>query len=292
MKHYRLIASLFVLTILLTACNLPGGENISEEDAVRFAQETLQAQMDAQNQQQAQDQAAPPADQPPAAQPPAGDAATPTETLIPATPTITLTPTSAVPMVSVSTATNCRNGPGIPYDIVGSLSPGQNGNIAAQSSVNNYVLIQNPAGGPNCWLWLQHATITGDISSLPVVTPPPSPTPTFTPTPEIDWTGTWNTDADGAVTMNITQTGNSVSGSGTGGGVTVTINGTVSANGMTVSGTYSTNLGGSGSFTWQLIGGSMDQFNGNYQQTLPAAGNGPWCGGRNGAGLPATCLGP
>lgn len=289
MKQYRLIASLFILAMIVTACNLPGDGNISEEDAVRFAQETLQGQLDAENQQQPQDQAQPPADQPAAE-----EAATPTETLIPATATITLTPTPAVPMVSVSTATNCRNGPGIPYDIVGALSPGQNGVIAAQSSVNNYVLIQNPSGGPNCWLWLQHATISGDISSLPVVTPPPSPTPTFTPTPEIDWTGNWTTSDDGVTTysMSVTQTGNSITATLNSGAVTLTATGTLSANGMTVTGSYSATSGTAGSFTWQLIGGSMDQFNGNYQQTAPAAASGPWCGGRNGAGLPATCLGP
>ncbi|KAA3648309.1 MAG: hypothetical protein DWQ07_04770 [Chloroflexi bacterium] len=290
--RYRLVASLFVLTVLVTACNLPGSENISEEDAVRFAQETLQAQLAAENQQQAQDQAAPPADQAPADQPPAGDTTPPTETPIPATPTITLTPTSAVPMVSVTTATNCRNGPGIPYDIVGSLSPGQNGNIAAQSSVNNYVLIQNPAGGPNCWLWLQHATITGDISGLPVVTPPPSPTPTFTPTPTIDWSGAWNhsDDGGGPYTMNITVTGNSLSGAFTAGN-NFTISGTISADGMSVSGTITdTTLATSGPFTWFIVPGSNNnQFNGNGDI---GAGSFGWCGWRNGAAMPVPCANP
>ncbi|KAA3648311.1 MAG: hypothetical protein DWQ07_04780 [Chloroflexi bacterium] len=294
MKHYRLVATIFILALLVGACNLPGGGTISEADAVRFAQETLQAQLDA-GEVQPQEQAQAPEDQAPADQPPAGDTAPPTETPIPATLTITLTPTSAVPMVSVSTATNCRTGPGVPYAITGALSPGQNGIVAAQSSVNNYVLIQNPSGGANCWLWLQHATITGDISGLPVVTPPPSPTPTFTPTPMIDWSGSWMLDNDngfGSYPLVITQTGNSISAVATAAGETATITGTVSADGRTVTATWSNTLGESGTLTWQLVPGTVDQFTGNAQITVPGPGSQASCGFRNGAGKPNPCLGP
>ena len=286
----RLISSLLILTVLISACNLPGGENISEEDALRFAQETLQAQLDAPDQQPL-DQAQPPADQVPADQQvPATSTATP----LPLTPTITLTPTSSIPMVSVSTATNCRTGPGIPYEIIGALSPGSFAIIAAQSSVNNYVLIQNPAGGPNCWLWLQYASITGDISGLPVVTPPPSPTPTFTPTPMIDWSGSWNhsDDGGGPYTINIAVTGSSLSGSFAAGGSNFTVAGTISPDGMSVSGTLTdTTAVTSGPFNWFIVPGSNNnQFNGNGDTGVGATFG--WCGWRNGAVMPVPCLGP
>ena len=52
---------------------------------------------------------------------------TPTETLTPTqtlTATVTLTPTPLVPLISVSTPTNCRNGPGKVYDMEGALLVG------------------------------------------------------------------------------------------------------------------------------------------------------------------------
>ena len=92
------------------------------------------------------------------------------------TPTFTLTPTT--PMVSVSVNTNCRNGPGDPYDLVGSLQVGQNAEVVGQVSGGGYWIVRLP-GNPAapCWLWSKYATVTGNWQVLPVVTPPPTPTP-------------------------------------------------------------------------------------------------------------------
>ena len=100
------------------------------------------------------------------------------------TPTITLTPspvftaTSVVPQISVSVATNCRVGPGRVYDRVGGLLVGQVAEVVGRNASSNYWYIRNPSrSGGFCWLWGEYATVTGNVSALPVVTPPPTPTP-------------------------------------------------------------------------------------------------------------------
>jgi len=104
------------------------------------------------------------------------------------TPTPTPTPTStpAVPMVSVSSTTNCRTGPSTDYDIISSLGVGQTAEVVGKYSGGNYWVIKTPGGAGNCWLWGQYATITGNTDKLPEMIPPPAPptdVPTKKPTP-------------------------------------------------------------------------------------------------------------
>jgi hypothetical protein len=106
---------------------------------------------------------------------------TPTSTL---TPTPSSTPTPAVPLISVSVPTNCRSGPGKVYDYRGALLVGEITEVVARDATGNYWYVRNPDSAGNfCWLWGNYATISGNISVLPIYTPPPTPTPTFTPTP-------------------------------------------------------------------------------------------------------------
>lgn len=106
---------------------------------------------------------------------------TPTVSL---TPTITLTPTPLIPLISVSVATNCRNGPGKVYDRVGALLVGETAEVFGRDPGSNYWYIRNPKGSPAfCWVWGNYATLTGPFLLLPILTPPPTPTPTFTPLP-------------------------------------------------------------------------------------------------------------
>jgi hypothetical protein len=106
---------------------------------------------------------------------------TPSLTLSP-TPIFTFTP--VVPLISVSVPTNCRVGPGIPYNRVGALLVGEVAEVVGRLPARNYWIIRNP-DRPNetCWLWGEYATVTGNTDVLPIFMPPPSPTPTFTPTP-------------------------------------------------------------------------------------------------------------
>ena len=80
------------------------------------------------------------------------------------------------PMLSVSVNTNCRSGPGLKYPITGSIvTNGSFEVVARPASSDPYVIIKNPGGGADCWAWLEHATITGDISTLPTVAVPTIP---------------------------------------------------------------------------------------------------------------------
>lgn len=100
---------------------------------------------------------------------------TPTETL---TPTPVFTSTSVIPQISVSVPTNCRVGPGKVYDRVGALLVGEVAEVVGRDPIGNYWYIRNPDQTNGfCWLWGEYATLTGNITILPVYTPPPTPTP-------------------------------------------------------------------------------------------------------------------
>jgi uncharacterized protein YgiM (DUF1202 family) len=144
------VALIIALTILSSACNLPGG-------------------------QAPVDQNVPPGDQQP---PPPAASNTPEFTFTPSnTPLPTLTFTPQVPMVSVSVDTNCRTGPGTQYDKVGVLHVGETAEVVGQAPYGGSWIIKNPDGSGTCWLWDQYATVIGNTQGLPVYDVPPTPTP-------------------------------------------------------------------------------------------------------------------
>ena len=104
---------------------------------------------------------------------------TPTRTSTPTlTPTATETPTPLPPMASVSLATNCRKGPGAAYAMVVALQPGQVAEVSARSTAGDFWYVANPdQPDEHCWLWGEHASIEGDVSTLPEFTPEPAPIP-------------------------------------------------------------------------------------------------------------------
>ena len=118
---------------------------------------------------------------------PIGSVESPTATLTPLptlSPTATLSPTPLftatpiVPQISVSVATNCRVGPGRVYDRVGALLVGQVSEVVGRDGTGAYWYIRNPNQSNGfCWLWGEFATVTGNVTVLPVYTPPPTPTP-------------------------------------------------------------------------------------------------------------------
>ena len=94
-------------------------------------------------------------------------------------PTAVLTSTPLVPLISVSVATNCRVGPGRAYDRVGALLVNESAEVVGRDAAGTYWYIRNPDSSNGfCWLWGEYATLSGNISVLPVFTPPPTPTPT------------------------------------------------------------------------------------------------------------------
>lgn len=191
--RFRGIVLIIPLLFLLIGCNLPGGASVPDANAVATAvqgtliaqtlqsleanqqaaqQQAQQQQQQNQGQQNQQDQQQQP----------------PTLTFTPTwTPEPTFTHTPSVPMVSVSVDTNCRFGPGKPFELLGALLVGEQTEIIARDPSNVYWYVKNPDRGGFCWLWGYYATTTGDIASLPVFTPMPTPTFTPTPTPIIDF---------------------------------------------------------------------------------------------------------
>ena len=170
-KRFLTIAGLILLTIA-SACNLPGGPG-GTTPATSVPVDTQVAQMVAAT-ETAQAQVANQA----TASMAALATNTPQFTFTPSlTPTLTFTFTPSVPMVSVSVATNCRSGPGNLYSILGVLATGQSAQVVGQNTQSGYWIIQLPSQGGTCWLWNQYATVTGNTSGLPLISPPPTPTP-------------------------------------------------------------------------------------------------------------------
>jgi hypothetical protein len=96
------------------------------------------------------------------------------------TPTPQVTNTPLPPMASVSVQTNCRNGPGSEYDVLGIMNVGETAEVVGKSLyADNWVikLPSNPA--ITCTIWGQYATVIGDTAALPVINPPPTPTGGF-----------------------------------------------------------------------------------------------------------------
>jgi len=106
------------------------------------------------------------------------------EPIFTSAPIITVTPSKVI--VTVSANTNCRSGPGIDYDIVGALTIGQQTEVVGKSSTTNYWIINNPNASGTCWLWGEHATITGDTAALQEYAVPPTITPLAALSPVID----------------------------------------------------------------------------------------------------------
>ena len=100
------------------------------------------------------------------------------------TATPAFTPTSSIPLISVSVDTNCRSGPGKVYDMEGALLVGEIAEVYGRDPTNNYWYIRNPDADPEfCWVWGKYATLIGPALLLPAFTPPPTPTATLTPLP-------------------------------------------------------------------------------------------------------------
>lgn len=106
--------------------------------------------------------------------------ALPTDTPLPpaptSTPTLAFTHTPSAPQLSVSVDTNCRTGPGRIYDYVGALVVGERAEPLGRDAGSGYWYVRL-SSGTMCWLWGEYATVSGDVSQLPVFTPPPTPTP-------------------------------------------------------------------------------------------------------------------
>jgi len=111
---------------------------------------------------------------------------TPTETPTPTQASVLLaTPTKAPVILAASGTTahiltnaNCRSGPSVAFPIVFTTQTGEDLNILARTESGDYLLVAYPKDpGLSCWLSSFYADIRGDLSALPVTTPPITPIP-------------------------------------------------------------------------------------------------------------------
>ena len=274
---------ILLLVLLLSACHLPTSSQV-DRVALGLAQ-TGVARTQAALTQADRDAGSGPG-QP--VQEAAAPVVPPTATLTArplATATQTLTPTLSPPMVTVSCNTNCRTGPGDPYEIVGALLEDEQAEVIGISSDGGTWIIQNPDGDGECWLWGYYASVSGPIEGLPVRTPPPTPTPQFT------WAGAWTSYhavpgdwlfVEQALTVTVSgQTFNGVLDLGF--GDTRILTGTISEDYLSVSGSW-TSAFNQGNFKFYALG--TNQFQGfDYDTKLWE-----WCGARGGAARPSPCL--
>lgn len=163
---FPLICLLVTGALILSACNLPGG-NATAEAAPPTESFTETATRE-------------PAATPTEALPTETPTVTATETRVP-TPTDTATPVP--PMAEVNRESNCRVGPGGIYQLVATYQAGQKLEVVAKDLGGGYWFVKNPEKPEEqCYLLGQNITITGDTAALPKFTPRPSPTasPYFT----------------------------------------------------------------------------------------------------------------
>lgn len=95
---------------------------------------------------------------------------TPTETpTVPPTETLTFTP--SVPVVSVTSETNCRTGPSKYYKFIVKIEPGTRYVMTGRHAPSGYWIIRLE-NGTECWLWGQYALPEGNWASLPEYSQP------------------------------------------------------------------------------------------------------------------------
>jgi hypothetical protein len=181
-RSFLIIASVFLIPVL--ACNLsnpttvigtnpdPAAATAAIQTQVALLVASTSVAQTALSQSLADTQTAMPSNTPEFTFTPS---TTPTPSSTPM-PTFTLTP--SIPTVTVSVNTNCRSGPTTSYDLLGILMVGETAQVVARSTLTDTMIIKLPSNPSiKCWLWAQNATVSGDLSKLPVIAVPPSPTP-------------------------------------------------------------------------------------------------------------------
>lgn len=264
---------LLLLAVVLTAC---GGQTNESAIATGIAQTLQISQLETAAAGNSNAQPSPTVEHTP--QPDAGE-----ETSVP-----------EVALVSVNTDTNCRSGPSQHYKLVTTVLAGQQVEVLKTFDGSDYVVIKNPNGAGDCWLWLRYADTTDFTAyNLPTATQPPTPTPTITPspTPSYSWSGNWTirvyhsgVERTGAMSCSINGMTLTCSAVTNPGNFTYSFTGTIDPGYQTASGNY----GGTGSGMWAAripaVGGAT--FVGNLDQ-----GTWEFCGARSGS-FPNPCLWP
>jgi uncharacterized protein YraI len=100
-----------------------------------------------------------------------------------AIPTVTGTPkgVTATVLLNQEESINVRSGPGVFFDKVGVLLPGQEAAVIGRSAGGDWILIDYP-GGPENKGWIYAPVVQISPGELPIIEPPPTPTPAQTQT--------------------------------------------------------------------------------------------------------------
>ncbi len=100
-----------------------------------------------------------------------------------AIPTVTGTPKGVIATVLLNQdeSINVRSGPGVFFDKVGVLLPGQEAAVRGRSAGGDWVMIDYP-GGPNNIGWIYAPVVQISPGELPIIEPPSTPTPLVTQT--------------------------------------------------------------------------------------------------------------
>lgn len=105
----------------------------------------------------------------------------PTPTLVPIETLLAIDTPTRVPTATLSTnlaspinqPVNCRFGPEISYAITGALTEGGKAEVIGKSIDATWWYVKNPSDpSNNCWLSADFVVVTGNVDSLPVVSPP------------------------------------------------------------------------------------------------------------------------
>lgn len=170
-QHKARTVFVIFLSILLTSCNLPSGEQtLPPSDVQTAAALTVQALLTPSIIATVQ----------PALLP---DTPTPTFAL-----TGTITPTYSVPMLRVLEQTNCRSGPGQDYEVLYTYLQWKELEIIGSYPQENYWLVKSDqSSSGNCWLWGGYVEVSGSYWVVPSVTPPPTATIPPPQAPVIEW---------------------------------------------------------------------------------------------------------
>ncbi|HSG44820.1 MAG TPA: hypothetical protein VLA72_16865 [Anaerolineales bacterium] len=146
---YKITALIFILALLVQACNLPSNVPVTETPTLE------------------------PPVEPSATQPLPTDL--PTETPLPTdTPPPTLTFTPSVPIAfPKEVAVNCRFGPGVAWVVLSGLQVGQSSQIVGRSTDFNWWYIVDPLNASrNCWVSAGVVDTAGNLSSIPTIATP------------------------------------------------------------------------------------------------------------------------
>jgi hypothetical protein len=138
-------------------------------------------------------------------------------------PTITITPTYSIPMVTVRESTNCRSGPGEEYQVIVTYTNGRELEIVGRYDAGNFWLVKsNESPNGTCWLWGEFVDVTGSYWAVASVTPPPTSTSAPPRAPIIlEWnffceggilnfTVTWRDDASDETGYRIFRNGEAI----------------------------------------------------------------------------------